>query len=46
MNVRKFKKNLKKNNPELFDKSHQIKMETDPETQKEEADKIKIGMRC
>lgn len=46
MNVRKFKKQLKKNNPELFDKKFKPNFIIDPEAFKQEAEEIKIGMRC
>ena len=42
MNVKKFKKELKKNNPEFFQKKEDIgKVVTDPEHEKDLADKIK-----
>ena len=47
MNVKKFKKQLAKNNPELFKKkSLDVKVVTDPEFQKDLADAIKQGDRC
>ena len=44
MNVRKFKKQLKLNNPELFTKKQKIVI--NPDYQKDLADTIKIGDRC
>ena len=42
MNVKKFKKELKKNNPEFFQKKEDIgKVVTDREHEKDLADKIK-----
>lgn len=46
MNVRKFKKMLFQNNPELMKKSKESKVITDPNAFKEEADKITVGNRC
>lgn len=47
MNVKKFKKVLKKNNPELFQKKEDIeKIVTDPEHEKDLAELIKKESRC
>ena len=47
VNVRKFKKQLAKNNPELFKKkSIGVSVVTDPEFQKDLADAVKKGDRC
>lgn len=47
MNVKKFKKMLKKNNPELFSKKEANKnIITNPDFEKELADKIKKEDRC
>ena len=46
MNVRKFKKMLFQNNPELYKKNKDQKVVTDPEAFKNEVEQIKIGDRC
>ena len=49
MNARKFKKMLKKNNPELFVPKGDVNVKgivTDAEHLKEMAEKIKVGDRC
>lgn len=49
MNVRKFKKMLKKNNPELFVPKSKVGPNgiiIDPNHQKDLADKIEVGQRC
>lgn len=41
--MRKFLRNLRENNPELFEKTEVV---TDPDHEKEIADEIKVGDRC